>query len=89
MNKEIIKRVEDEAEYIIQTRQTIRKIAKKFDISKSTVHKDIGDRLKEIDMKKYKAIQDIFKEHIEIRHILGGQSTKIKYLQIKHNNEGW
>lgn len=88
MNKEIIKRVEEEADYILKTRETIRKMAEKFGISKSTVHKDIGERLKEIDLKKYEIIQDIFKEHIEIRHILGGQSTKIKYLQIKQNNEG-
>lgn len=88
MNKEIIKRVENEADYILKTKQTIRKIAEKFGISKSTVHKDIGERLKEIDLKKYEIIQDIFKEHIEVRHILGGQSTKIKYLQIKQNNEG-
>lgn len=88
MNKEIIKRVEEEADYILKTKQTIRKIAKKFGISKSTVHKDIGERLKEIDLKKYEIIQNIFKEHIEVRHILGGQSTKIKYLQIKQNNEG-
>lgn len=88
MNKKIIQRVEEEADYIINTKETIRNLAKKFKISKSTVHKDIGERLKEIDLKKYKIIQDIFKEHIEIRHILGGQSTKIKYLQIKQNNEG-
>lgn len=88
MNKSIIKRVEKEAEYIVRTKQTIRQIAQKFGISKSTVHKDIGERLKEIDIKKYQVIQNIFKEHIEIRHILGGQSTKTKYLQMKQNNEG-
>lgn len=88
MNKEIIKRVEEEANYILKTKQTIRKIAEKFGISKSTVHKDIGERLKKIDSKKYEIVQNIFREHIEVRHILGGQSTKIKYLQIKQNNEG-
>lgn len=88
MNKEIIKRVEKEADYIIKTKETIRDIAKKFSISKSTVHKDMQERLKEIDFKKYKTIQSIFQEHIGIRHILGGQSTKIKYLQIKQNSEG-
>lgn len=89
MNKEIIKRVEEEANYIIETKKTIRKIAENFKISKSTVHKDMGERLKKIDIKKYKTVQNIFKEHIEIRHILGGQSTKSKYLRFKQNNEGW
>ena len=89
MNKEIIKRIEEESDYILKTKHTIRKIAEKFGISKSTVHKDIGERLKEIDFKKYEIIQGIFKQHIETRHIIGGQSTKIKYLQIKQNSEGW
>ena len=88
MKKEIIKRVEEEAEYIIKTRQTIRQIAEKFGISKSTVHKDMKDRLKEIDLNQYNLIKNIFKDHIEIRHILGGQSTKTKYLRIKQNSEG-
>lgn len=88
MNKEIMKRVEEEADYIIETKKTIRKIAEKFKISKSTVHKDMKERLKDIDLKKYNIVQSIFKEHIEIRHILGGQSTKSKYLQFKQNNEG-
>ena len=87
MNKEIVKRVEEEAEYLVKTKKTIREIAKKFKISKSTVHKDMKERLKEIDLKKYHIIQNIFQEHIEIRHILGGQSTKTKYLHIKQNNE--
>lgn len=88
MNKEIIKRVEKEADYIIDTKKTIRDIAKRFDISKSTVHKDMQERLKEINFDKYKMVSKIFQEHIEIRHILGGQSTKIRYLQKKQNSEG-
>lgn len=88
MNKEIIKRVIEEADYIVTTKETIRSIAQKFGISKSTVHKDMQERLKEIDTERYKLIQTIFQKHIEIRHILGGQSTKIKYLQRKQNSEG-
>lgn len=88
MNKQIIKRVEQEANYIIKTKETIRDIAKKFGISKSTFHKDMQERLKEIDFDKYKIVQSIFQEHIETRHILGGQSTKIRYLQLKQNSEG-
>ena len=68
-------------EYIIQSKATVRKTAKKFGISKSTVHKDIKERLKELDFTKFKIIQDIFSEHIRTRHILGGESTRIKYLR--------
>ena len=88
MNKVIQKRVEQEADYIIQTKQTIRKIAQLFHISKSTVHKDMGERLKQIDENKYRIIQNIWREHIEVRHLLGGQSTRRKYLKRKQNSEG-
>lgn len=81
LNKQIIKRVEEEADYIIETKETIRKVASKFRVSKSTVHKDIKERLKELDFTKFKIIQDIFSEHIRTRHILGGESTRIKYLR--------
>lgn len=88
MKKEIIKRVEEVSDYILETKNTIRETAKKYRISKSTVHKDIKERLKEIDLNKYCQIQIILKNHIETRHILGGQSTKRKYEQMKLKNEG-
>lgn len=88
MNKEIIERVRTLADYIINTKKTIRETAKVFNISKSTVHKDISERLKEINIIKYNQVEEIFKEHIEIRHILGGQSTKMKYQQLKNNSGG-
>ena len=52
------------------------------------MNKEIAQRVKELDFNKYIEVEDIFKEHIEIRHILGGQSTKIKYQQIKNNSGG-
>lgn len=88
MNKEIIERVKEVADYIISTKKTIREVAQVFKISKSTVHKDISERLKEIDITKYNEVENIFNEHLKIRHILGGQSTKIKYQQIKANSGG-
>lgn len=88
MNKEITERVKELADYIISTKKTIRETAKMFKISKSTVHKDISERLKELDFNKYTTVENIFKEHIEIRHILGGQSTKRKYQKIKLNSGG-
>jgi len=88
MKKEIIKRVEEVSDYIIETKKTIRETAKKYKISKSTVHKDIKERLKELDLKKYNQIEIILKKHIETRHIIGGQSTKQRYEQLKLKNEG-
>ena len=83
MNKYIVKRVNDIADYIIDTKKTIRDTAKIFMVSKSTVHKDMQDRLKKINIELYNKVNKIFKYHIEIRHINGGEATKQKYLKLK------
>ena len=79
MNSLIIKRVINEANYMLQTNNTIREIAKIFCVSKSTVHKDLHERLKEINLELYDEVNAILKYHIDVRHIRGGQSTKEKY----------
>lgn len=83
MNKSIIDRINKEAEYIIKTKSTIRETSKIFGVSKSTVHKDLQERLKEIDLYLHEKIQNSFNEHIQIRHIKGGESTKKRYLKLK------
>lgn len=84
MNKKIEDRVLEIANYIEKTKNTIREAAKEFKVSKSTVHKDMTERLYLIDKNKYKKIEDIFQNHIEVRHIRGGESTKNKYLKLKN-----
>lgn len=69
-----------EADYILKTKETIRDLAKKFGVSKSTVHKDLSERLKKINYQKYLEVKDVLEYHIQIRHIRGGESTKNKYL---------
>ncbi len=81
MNLKIHTRVCEEAVHIINTKDTIRKTAQKFHVSKSTVHKDLNERLSHINMQLYESILKILKEHIETRHIKGGESTRIKYLK--------
>ena len=83
MTKSIIKRVNDIADYIINTKKTIRETAKIFNVSKSTVHKDIKERLYEIDKEKYNKIKIIMDNHIETRHIKGGESTRQLFLRKK------
>lgn len=73
-------RVLEEAKHIIETGETVREIAQKFKVSKSTVHKDLHERLKKIDKELYIEVDKILKYHTNIRHIRGGQSTKNKYL---------
>ena len=83
MSTNIIKRVVDVADHIIATKDTIRETAKKFKISKSTIHKDLQERLNQIDIKKYNIIKKILHEHLESRHIKGGESTRQLFLRKK------
>lgn len=83
MNKNIIKRVLEESNYIINTNDTVRDIAKVFGVSKSTVHKDLKERLLEIDVDLYRKVSSILKYHLDIRHIRGGNATKEKFLSKK------
>ena len=71
------------ARYIIDSKDTVRGAAKKFCISKSTVHKDIQERLASIDTNKYKQVKEIMAEHLETRHLLGGESTRQLFLRKK------
>ena len=82
MNSLILKRVLDEANYMLNTNETIREIATVFNVSKSTVHKDLHERLKDINFELFEQINSILKYHIDIRHIRGGQSTKKKYEKV-------
>lgn len=79
MENPIHKRVLEEANYMIETGKTVREIAEIFQVSKSTVHKDLHERLLDIDLKKFEKVATIMKYHIDIRHIRGGESTKSKY----------
>ena len=83
LSTNIIKRVIDVANYIIATKDTIRETAKKFNISKSTIHKDLQERLHQIDIKKYNIIKEILNDHLETRHIKGGESTRQLFLKKK------
>ena len=73
-------RIINEALYMIETDKTVREIATIFKVSKSTVHKDLHERLMKIEKKLYLDVSKILKHHTDIRHIRGGESTKKKYL---------
>lgn len=83
MNKDIYDRVINESKYIISTNSTIRETAEVFGVSKSTVHKDVRDRLLEINKNMYEKVSIILEYHIDIKHIRGGESTKRKFLKKK------
>lgn len=67
------------ANYIIEKKTTVRDAALAFNISKSTVHKDITERLWVIDRKLANGVKKILEENKASRHIRGGQATKDKY----------
>lgn len=67
------------AEYIIDTKDTVRGAAKRFGISKSTVHKDVSDRLIKINPSLAHEVRLILDENKAERHIRGGMATKLKY----------
>ena len=72
-------------QYIIENKSTVRATAKKFGISKSTVHKDVSERLKKENPSLYAQVKDILEINKRERHIRGGMATKLKYEKIAEN----
>ncbi len=70
-------------EYIIESKATVRKAAQKFGVSKSTVHKDVSERLKYINPLLYKEVKSVLELNKSQRHIRGGLATKKKYSHYK------
>ena len=69
------------AEYIVETGCTVRACSAHFSISKSTVHKDVSERLKYIDEEMYERTLKVLSYNLSERHIRGGIATREKYLQ--------
>ena len=80
MNETMEERCEQLAVYIIEQRATVRTAAKKFGISKSTVHKDLVERLPRFNRTLYLQAKAVLEENKAQRHIRGGQATREKYL---------
>ncbi len=83
MNRNIEERACILAQYIIETKATVRSAADKFGISKSTVHKDISERLEAINRNLYIQVKEILEYNKAERHIRGGMATKEKYAKSR------
>ena len=70
------------ARYIVENRATVRAAAAKFGVSKSTVHKDLSDRLRRINETLYDEVKEILELNKAERHIRGGMATKRKYKKL-------
>ena len=75
-------RAEELALYLIENRTTVRAAAKKFGISKSTVHKDISERLPQYNRSLWLQVKELLEENKAQRHIRGGLATRRKYKGI-------
>lgn len=80
MKEYIEERAINIANYIIESNATVRQTAKAFGVSKSTVHKDVTDRLMQIDPGLAKRARQVLDVNKSERHIRGGMATKEKYL---------
>ncbi len=81
MQTDIEERAQAIAHYILDKKATVRSAAKHFGVSKSTVHKDVTERIKRINPHLGKEVYEILKENKEERHIRGGLATKKKYFE--------
>lgn len=79
MRDYIEERVLQIAQYVVEKKVTVRQVARCFGVSKSTVHKDLTDRLYEIDPVLFKEARVVLDVNKSERHIRGGQATREKY----------
>ena len=81
MKESIEKRTLEAAEHVLSTGATVGETAAAFDVSKSTVHKDVSERLKYINADLWREVKKILDFNLAERHIRGGNATKNKYLR--------
>lgn len=83
MRTDIEERAVRLAEYITENRATVRAAAKKFGVSKSTVHKDITERLETVSPELYAKVRNLLELNKAERHIRGGMATRDKFRKLK------
>ena len=83
MKKDVTERVLEEGYFIATTGATVRRTARLFLYSKSTVHKDVTERLFKIDKELYAKVRLALEKNLRERHLRGGEATKNKYLSLK------
>lgn len=81
MREEVQLRVLQAAEYIVETGATVRACAGKFGVSKTTIHKDVTERLRKIDPELAALTHQVLDVNKRERHIRGGRATREKYLR--------
>ena len=87
MNEAIRNRVLFQARVMLENQLTVRDVAKIIGMSKSTIHKDLREKLKLIDENLFDEVTNLLEYNKNIRHIRGGQKTKEKYEHLKFNQQ--
>jgi putative DeoR family transcriptional regulator (stage III sporulation protein D) len=82
-------RIIKEATYFYENYSTVREVAKIFNIGKTTVHKDLTEKLKTINIQLYNEVQKVIKYNKSVRHIRGGEATRKIYIEQKKINESF
>ena len=83
MKEYIAERVIEIADYLLEHGCTIREVANVFCVSKSTAHKDLSERLPQLDSQKYSLVSQALSDNWEERYLRGGEATKQKFLTEK------
>ena len=79
-------RIINEAKFILVNKSTVRQTAKAFGVSKSTVHKDLTQKLFKLDRELYTSVKNLLQINLQERHLRGGQATKLKFKKKKFFN---
>ena len=86
MQEYIEMRVRAVCDYMIENKATVRQAANRFGVSKSTIHKDLTERLPELDKNRYEQVKHVLANNKAERHLRGGEATRQKYA---HNTRRW
>ncbi len=82
----IEQRVIEISKYILATKATVRQVARFFGVSKSTVHKDVTERLPRINQNLARQVKKVLEYNKAERHLRGGEATRQKFLQLRHKS---
>ena len=83
MREEVRLRVMQAAEHILETRATVRACAGKFGVSKTTIHKDMRERLPKMDADLSRRVDAVLQRNLQERHLRGGEATRRKYSELR------
>lgn len=87
MDYEIRQRVLKIAEIFLSDKSTVREVAKKVDCSKSTVHKDLTERLPDLNQDLYAEVKKLLEYNKTVRHLRGGEATRRRFLREKEKRD--